>query len=113
MVDYSRRIGLDEELGAKTVRTLIEYSKLAQTEVYHRQNIRQFLAAQKIERVSIVGAGRMGGWFARYFSHLENPTLIYDHNAEKARSLAKQLSMQVSVFVSKNEQELVGKNPRA
>jgi prephenate dehydrogenase len=92
MVDYSRRIGLDGELGAKIVHMLIEYSKLAQTEVYYKQSIEAFLASKEISRVSIVGAGRMGVWFAKYFRCLEIPVFIYDEDAVKARSKARELS---------------------
>ncbi len=60
MLEYSVRIGLDPELARKIVLSLIEASKTAQRELIHRKEIQSFLESQKIRRVSIVGAGRMG-----------------------------------------------------
>jgi prephenate dehydrogenase/chorismate mutase len=94
MADYSQRIGLDSELGRKIVGLLIEASKVAQTESTFRKRIQIFLESKKIARISIVGAGRMGTWFAKYFQQLAVPVMIYDEDHERAKSKAKEHSLQ-------------------
>jgi len=90
MSEYSNRIGLDAELGRKIVSSLIESSKIAQREIFHRKEIKSFLDSQKIRQVSIVGAGRMGSWFAQYFKHLDMPVLMYDENRSRAKKKTKE-----------------------
>ncbi len=86
--EYSQRIGLDPELGKNIVQLLIEYSKIAQTGSTFRKKIQAFLEAEKIRTVSIVGAGRMGTWFAKYFGALGLPVTLYDEDLGRAKSIA-------------------------
>jgi prephenate dehydrogenase/chorismate mutase len=104
MVDYSSRIGLDPELGGKMVHTLIESSKLVQTEAYYKQSIQRFLESENIRKISIVGAGRMGAWFAKYFRQLDVAVLIYDKDREKAKKKAREISSDLG----KNLDDVVG-----
>jgi prephenate dehydrogenase/chorismate mutase len=90
--EYARSIQLNEQLASSLVSDLIRYSKLAQaTEVYRRQ-IRNFLELKKIHEVSIVGAGRMGCWFAKYFRSLEAKVFFYDEKPERAKSRASEIT---------------------
>ena len=94
MAEYSQRIGLDPELGKNFVRLLIESSKLVQTESTFRKKIQAFLQSEKISKISIVGAGRMGSWFARYFSEVDVPVAVYDEDHAKAMSKAREQSLE-------------------
>src|SRR4029077_9738662 len=58
------------------------------------KRIQTFLESEKITKISIVGAGRMGTWFAKYFKQLDGPGVIYDEDHGRAKSKAKENSMQ-------------------
>lgn len=89
--EHANDIGLEEELAESIAWKLIESSKIAQRKDAYLEQIKEFLKSSKIKSVSIIGAGRMGGWFARYFRMLGASVVLYDENRsrgiEKARTL--------------------------
>jgi prephenate dehydrogenase/chorismate mutase len=91
MIDYANSIGLNSDLARTIINDLIRYSKLVQSENIHKEKIQLFLKSKKISKVAVVGAGRMGGWFAKYFQDLGVEVFLYDDLQEKSRSLAKQI----------------------
>ncbi len=91
MIEYSNSLGLDKELASNIVHQLIEYSKISQRRKIFLKLIRAHLRSEKIRVVSIIGAGRMGGWFARYFNEAGAQVLLYDENRPLARSKARKL----------------------
>jgi prephenate dehydrogenase/chorismate mutase len=86
--EYARSIGLDEGLARSLVLDLIKFSKLAQSAEIYRQKIQRFLESRKIKTVSIVGAGRMGVWFAKYFLDLSLQVFLYDEKRDRAKEVA-------------------------
>ena len=92
MLKYARDSGLDSELAGKIVAELIEHSKIAQRKKIHLPAIREHLLSSRIECVSILGAGRMGGWFARYFIEAGARVLVFDKNSTIGKNKAKELN---------------------
>jgi len=91
MTEYSKSIGLNDDLARTIVTDLIRFSKIAQSENIYRSKITKFLSSKNIETVSVVGAGRMGGWFARYFQGLGVEVFLYDERGEKAKARAQEI----------------------
>jgi prephenate dehydrogenase/chorismate mutase len=91
MIKYARSLGLDSDLAAKIVSNLIEYSKIAQRKEIFLPSIKSYLRSSKISTVSIFGAGRMGGWFAGYFSEANARVILFDENRKFARKRAREL----------------------
>jgi prephenate dehydrogenase/chorismate mutase len=91
MINYARSLGLDSDLAAKILSILIEYSKIAQRREIFLPSIRSYLRASKISTVSIFGAGRMGGWFAGYFSEAGARVILFDENSKFAKKRAREL----------------------
>jgi prephenate dehydrogenase/chorismate mutase len=89
--EYAQRIGLDEKIARAVVQDLIEYSKLAQREKISRVNVRSYLRANKVKTIGIVGAGRMGTWFANYFKIIGAKVMLYDENRLRAKSRAREI----------------------
>lgn len=98
MSNYAREIGLDEELGRRVVTELIEHSKITQRKKTFMEPIKNYLDDQKIKSVSIYGAGRMGGWFASYFSQVGLSVSAYDEN----RRLGTKWERETGVRFAKN-----------
>ncbi len=48
----------------------------------------RYLESKQIKTVAIVGAGRMGAWFAKYFRDLSCSVFLFDTNEEKAKQRA-------------------------
>jgi len=94
--DYAKSIGLDENLAQSLVQDLIRFSKFAQAKEVYGGSIRKFLDSRSIKTVSIVGAGRMGTWFARYFTDLSLQVLLYDEKPERARKRARDLGVETA-----------------
>ncbi len=98
--EHAKGIGLEEDLAESIAWKLIESSKIAQRKDTYLQQIKEFLKSSKIRSVSIVGAGRMGGWFARYFNMLGANVILYDENRsrgiEKARTLGCKTARSIS-----------------
>ena len=92
MLRYARDSGLDNELAGRIVAELLDYSKIVQRRKIHLPAIKEYLRSSGIERVSIFGAGRMGGWFARYFGEAGTKVLIFDKNKGIGRKRAKELN---------------------
>jgi prephenate dehydrogenase/chorismate mutase len=88
---HARKIGLESKLALKIADILIESSKVEQRKVMFSKRIRAFLTKNKINSVSIVGAGRMGGWFAHYFKNLKLDVLLYDQKSILAKNMAREL----------------------
>ena len=86
--EYAKSIGLDEDFARSLVEELIKFSKLAQSADVYQQKIQKFLESRKIKTVSIVGAGRMGIWFAKYFMDLSLQVFVYDEKQGRAKEAA-------------------------
>ena len=84
MASYAKKIGVDGDLGRRVVAELIEYSKIAQRKKIFLGPIKKYLEYTGIRTVSIYGAGRMGGWFASYFSEAGLSVTAYDENRRLA-----------------------------
>ncbi len=93
-INYAKSVGLDENLARALALDLIKFSKIAQSTDVYKDRIKEFLASRKIMNVSIVGAGRMGAWFAKYFQELSVKVFFYDERLEKARDKAEELGVQ-------------------
>lgn len=84
-IEYAKSIGLDEDFARTIVLELIRFSKIAQSEDIYGKQIKKFLDSKNIRSVSIIGAGRMGIWFARYFRDLSRRVFLYDEVRDRAR----------------------------
>lgn len=91
MVDYAGKIGLDEKFAESIVSLLIEYSKIAQRKKIYEKSIKKHLRSSRIKKISIIGAGRMGVWFARYFRELGAKVILYDLDRKLALVRARQV----------------------
>jgi prephenate dehydrogenase/chorismate mutase len=91
MEAYSKEIGLDPKLTTKLTNALIQSSKSIQRKTTYFKTIKEYLSNQRISKVGIVGAGRMGGWFADYFKPLVRGVLLYDSNIGFGRRRAREL----------------------
>ena len=89
--EHAAKIGLEEEIAESLARKLIESSKIAQRRDTHLKQIRYFLKKRKISRISIIGAGRMGRWFASYFLTLGAEVVLYDEDRSRTLNAAKKL----------------------
>lgn len=86
---YAKSIGLDENLATEIVSKLIESSKVTQLKETHFKSVKSFLKTNRIRTVSIIGAGRMGGWFAKYFKMLGAKIILYDEKSRRAQEMSK------------------------
>ena len=91
MTDYAKSSGLDQQLARRIVENLIEYSKIAQRKKIYLKSIKAHLRSSKVKSVSIFGAGRMGGWFAKYFVDAGSKVLLFDDDKTLARKRAREL----------------------
>jgi prephenate dehydrogenase/chorismate mutase len=91
VIESAKRIALDETLASRVFDALLDSSKNAQRREMNREKIISFLQKNKIETVSIVGAGRMGGWFAGYFKELQRDVTLTDSKTSLAKLMAKKL----------------------
>jgi len=91
--EYARKIGLDQDLAQALVQDLIKHSKVAQSSDLYREKIKQFLEVRKIKTIAIVGAGRMGSWFARYFRGFPVKISLYDEIPGKAKGKARKVGV--------------------
>ncbi len=89
--EYARSIGLDEDFARSLVLELIRFSKLAQTKDVYLPKVRKFLETRKIRTAAVVGSGRMGSWFAKYFKDLSLEVSLYDERLDRARDRAQYL----------------------
>lgn len=87
MLEYARRVGLDQELAKSLISTLIEYSKIAQRRRISMKLVKSHLSSNSIRTISIIGAGRMGTWFAQYFREISKRVILFD--GDKKRALIK------------------------
>jgi prephenate dehydrogenase/chorismate mutase len=88
---YANQLGVDPLLATRILSLILDSSKTVQREAYYEESIRSFLKEKGIERIAVIGAGRMGGWFASYFAGLAHSLIIFDQSQEKSRKLAHEL----------------------
>jgi prephenate dehydrogenase/chorismate mutase len=93
---YSEEIKLDSLLASKITDILLESSKIAQRREIYGKKIISFFKMRGIHSMSIVGAGRMGGWFARYFRCLGIQVYLFDKNSDFARKRALELDCSIA-----------------
>ncbi|MHB8565781.1 MAG: prephenate dehydrogenase/arogenate dehydrogenase family protein [Nitrososphaerales archaeon] len=93
IVKYAKRLDVDEPLVRAILSEILSSSKIVQRRLYYSESIKYFLKENGIRTVSIIGAGRMGGWFAAYFLGLVPRLILYDANQEKARNLSRKLGV--------------------
>lgn len=106
--EHARSISLDEELAQAIVLDLIRFSKIVQSADTYRKQIREFLESNNVKTVSVVGAGRMGVWFAKYFRDLSLSPFFYDEKPEKAREKAADIGVNYLASLEKaSESDLV------
>ena len=91
MRSYAKEVGLDEYLAASLVSSLIESSKIAQREKLFQPEIRRHLQTAGIRRIGIVGAGRMGSWFGKYFLKVGADVSLFDQDKKQGRELSSEL----------------------
>ncbi len=96
MKKYSKNIGLDPMLSGEITKALVESSKSVQRKAIYLDKIRKYLAAHGVSRVGIIGAGRMGGWFAGYFKSLRTSVLLFDDDRKFGKRRAKELACRFS-----------------
>lgn len=96
MEEYASSIGLDPMFARHITKNLVEASKSAQRRAIYFEKIKESLALQGVRRVGVVGAGRMGGWFATYFKSLVESVTLYDSNRKFGRKRAKELGCKFS-----------------
>ncbi|MCL4540650.1 MAG: bifunctional chorismate mutase/prephenate dehydrogenase [Bacteroidetes bacterium] len=98
--EHATKIGLDEDVAESIGWKLIESSKISQRKDTYLEQVRSFLKSENIRSVSIVGAGRMGGWFARYFQLLGVRVVLYDENRSRSVEKAKSLGCETAKSIS-------------
>jgi prephenate dehydrogenase/chorismate mutase len=88
MQERGRLLGLDEGFVREFLELTFDFSKLVQRREYYEVSIKRFLEEESIRTVGLVGAGRMGRWFAGYFLALSTECLIFDRDPKRARAVA-------------------------
>ncbi len=101
MTRYARQKGLDGELARKIVTDLIVHSKIVQRKKMFLGPIKEYLRGEGIRTASIYGAGRMGGWFASYFSEAGLAVSVYDEDPR----LASKWERETGIGFAKNFDE--------
>ena len=94
--NYSGELGVDQLLAAKILFLILDSSKTVQRKEYYEDSIRSFLKDKEISKIAVIGAGRMGGWFASYFAGLSVPLIIFDQDKNKSRKLASELKAKMA-----------------
>jgi prephenate dehydrogenase/chorismate mutase len=89
--NYAESVCVDPLLATSILSLIIDSSKMVQRKEYYEEQIRSFLRSKGIKKVGVIGAGRMGGWFASYFAGLNQSLIIFDRSQEKSRKLADKL----------------------
>lgn len=89
--EYATKIGLEKNPALQVAEILISSSKIAQRKEIFSKKIIPFLEKREIEKVSVFGAGRMGGWFAHYFKALGREVFLYDKNVNFSMRRATEL----------------------
>lgn len=90
--EFAKNIDLDSRLASQISDLLISSSKIEQRKAVFSRKIIAFLDRNKINSVSIIGAGRMGGWFARYFKNLKLDVSLYDQRSIFAKRMTNELA---------------------
>jgi chorismate mutase len=103
---YSSKLGLDNELALDLLEVLLNASKTIQRKQVFREKISSFLRSNKIRTISIVGSGRMGGWFAGYFKSFGTNVILFD----KRKSFAKKRAHALGYSNASSIIELVEKS---
>jgi prephenate dehydrogenase/chorismate mutase len=105
--DQVNALELDNALATQIIDALLDFSKIAQREQVYRRKIISFLARNRIETVTIIGAGKMGGWFARYFKELGRKVVIVDSRSDLAKRRAKEIGCDFKSEVTKTRSDLI------
>ena len=87
--DYAEEVGVDPLLASKMLSLILDSSKTVQRRSYYEESIRLFLREKRIDHIAVIGAGRMGVWFASYFAGLLHSPTIFDQDTKKAKALAR------------------------
>ena len=93
MGDYAEQLGVDPFLATTILSLILDSSKTVQRKAYYEESIRSFLKEKGIRKIAVIGAGRMGGWFASYFAGLSHSLIIFDQSQEKSKKLAYELQV--------------------
>jgi prephenate dehydrogenase/chorismate mutase len=88
---YAKKIGLEADIAESIVSELIEDSKQVQRERLFGESVRKYLHSKRIKSVGVIGAGRMGGWFANYFMKMGTDVSIFDEDRVRAREKSREL----------------------
>ncbi len=96
MQEYSANIGLDARLARHVTKDLVESSKSMQRRAIHFSKIKKHLSFHGVKQVGIVGAGRMGGWFASYFKPLVGRVVLFDSDRKFGKERARELGCDYS-----------------
>ena len=91
MLAYAKSLGLDQELAKSLIATLIEYSKIAQRRRISMKLVKSHLGSNGLRTISIVGAGRMGTWFARYFREIGKRVILFDGDRKRALTKSREI----------------------
>jgi prephenate dehydrogenase/chorismate mutase len=98
--ELAEEINLDRALASEILDVLLYGSKVAQRSVKYSKRIRAFLDKQGINSVSIVGAGRMGGWFGNYFKCLGAHVVFFDSDTSAAKRKSEELGCEYTESLS-------------
>ncbi len=88
---FARTISLEENLAESVARLLVEESKKVQRKEIYSGSVSAFLAREGVESISMIGCGRMGGWFAGYFRPLIKKLKLHDSVAKLAKRKSREL----------------------
>ena len=91
---YAEKIGLDVGIAGKITSCLVEHSKVVQRKAIYERRIKRNLSNSRIQSISVVGAGRMGCWFASYFKQFGIKITIFDKKRSVARKQADLLGVE-------------------
>lgn len=96
MLAYARRVGLDQDMAKSMISMLIEHSKIVQRRRINMKLTRSYLFSNGVRTVSVIGVGRMGTWFARYFRDIGKRVILYDGNKKRALERSKETNYELA-----------------
>jgi len=101
------RLGLDSKIALELLEILLDASKTVQRKELYEGRISSFLRSNKIWTVSVIGSGRMGGWFAGYFKSFGINVILFDKRKNVAKKLARTLhcsfSDSINLLIEKSD----------
>ena len=96
MRNLGLKMGLDDSLTRSITELLLDASKTYQREILFKKKIHSFLHEKQIKRVCVVGAGRMGGWFASYFRSFGEQVFLFDKDLDFVKKRARELQCNIA-----------------